>query len=67
VNIKLKERKTRFKIFIAFIFLIVNIIMFWEIVNIRMFSDQKKCYNNTSSFDRIFLCTLYNNEAELCG
>ena len=39
--------------------------MFWEIVNIRMFSDQKKCYNNTSSFDRIFLCTLYNNEAEL--
>ena len=71
-----KEKKTKerniYKICIILILFMLNIIMNTPILNIPNIFDKNKIKNNTSNnknntsnYGRFFLCTIYNNEAEM--
>ena len=56
-----------FKFNLIFLLIIIYIKLYGRIFNINLFVDIIKDFTNiySSSYDRIFLCTLYNNEAEM--
>ena len=65
-NKKYNKKKLIFKIVLTFLFLTVYIISIAISLNIEIISNSKyHSTNNKSSKERIFLCTLYNNEAEM--
>ena len=56
-----------FKIKFCFVLvlLLLQIILFSQVLSLRMIFNSKITDNDISSVERIFLCTLYNNEAEM--
>ena len=56
-----------FKIKICFVLmlLVLQIVLFSQVLSLKMIFNSKITDNDISSYERIFLCTLYNNEAEM--
>ena len=56
-----------FKIKICFVLmlLVLQIFLFSQVLSLKMIYNSKIADNDISSYERIFLCTLYNNEAEM--
>ena len=60
------KKYTYFKIYFILPFLIINIILINEKLFIYKFNEKTNLIdNNNTSIERIFLCTTYNNEAEI--
>ena len=56
-----------FKIKICFVLmlLVLQIFLFSQVLSLKMIFNSKIADNDISSYERIFLCTLYNNEDEM--
>ena len=56
-----------FKIKICFVLmlLVLQIVLFSQVLSLKMIFKSKITDNDISSYERIFLCTLYNNEADM--
>ena len=50
---------------IVLMLLVLQIFLFSQVLSLKMIFNSKIADNDISSYERIFLCTLYNNEAEM--
>ena len=62
---KTKIEKKIYKICIIFILFLLNTIMYTPILDNLIIFGKNKIKNNISNNGRFFLCTTYNNEAEM--